>query len=493
MRLETLGFTAVYDYEGGKLDWLAFGLPVEGEGAETPNAGDVARRDVPTCGLRDRLGTVQERVRAAGWDTCIVVADDQTVLGRLRAKALSGDPEATVEDVMQSGPSTFRPSIPLEELLDYLKKGNHPDAVISTSAGTLIGLFTVSDGERALSGAQAVRRSRRRSQRVDLDNVILGYKLSAEEHPAGALVRYAQRAEDAGFHFASISDHFHPWLEKQGESPFAWSVLGGIACTTQKLQVGTGVTCPSVRLHPGIVAQAAATVAGMMPGRFFLGLGSGEYLNEHIFGDPWPSAPERLAMLEEAIEVIRTLWQGGVQRHHGQYYRVEDAQIFSLPDSLPPIYIAGSGPVSARLAGQAGDGLIGIAPSEDLVAAFEDAGGTDKPRYAELTVCWAPTEAEAISTARAWWAMPALGGNLNAELRLPKHFEQAASTIRDEDIAAAIICGPDPEKHIEGIRKFIEAGFDRVWIHQVGPDQEGFFTFSQREILSKIGTKAKAG
>ena len=167
--------------------------------------------------------------------------------------------------------------------------------------------------------------------------VTLGYALSCEEHGPNDLVRYARAAEEAGFEFAMISDHFHPWIERQGHSPFVWSVLGAIAATTERLRIGTGVTCPLIRIHPAIVAQAAATMETLMPGRFMLGLGTGENLNEHITGDRWPSATERRAMLEEAIEVIRDLWRGELTDHHGEHYRVVDAKLYTLPDELPPI------------------------------------------------------------------------------------------------------------------------------------------------------------
>src|SRR5919197_3799469 len=184
----------------------------------------------------------------------------------------------------------------------------------------------------------------------------LGYALSSEEHPPNELVRYAGAAEEAGFGFALISDHFHPWIDKQGNSPFVWSVIGAIAHATQRLELGTGVTCPLMRIHPAIVAQAAATAAAMMPGRFFLGVGTGENLNEHILGHHWPPADERREMLEEAVEGIRLLWQGGQQNFRGAHYTVENARLYTLPNQPPPIMVAGAGPESAELAGRIGDG-----------------------------------------------------------------------------------------------------------------------------------------
>jgi coenzyme F420-dependent glucose-6-phosphate dehydrogenase len=297
-------------------------------------------------------------------------------------------------------------------------------------------------------------------------------------------VRYARQAEDAGFEFALISDHFHPWIDRQGQSPFVWSVIGGIAEATDRLVLGTGVTCPTIRTHPAVIAQAAATSAAMMPGRFFLGLGSGENLNEHIFGDYWPSADERQEMLEEAIEVIRLLWQGGSQTHRGKHYRVENARVYTLPDEPPPIAVAASGSNAAELAARAGDALISTAPDEELVQAYRSAGGNG-PRYGQLTVCWARDEREAVQTALEWWPNAALKGELSQELPLPRHFEQAAENVDEEAIAEAIVCGPEVDRWLEQITAFEDAGFDHVYLHQVGPDQEGFFQVAQRELLVK--------
>src|ERR671925_2086247 len=214
--------------------------------------------------------------------------------------------------------------------------------------------------------------------------VELGYKLSSEEQRPNDLVRYAAMAENAGFTFALISDHYHPWIDRQGQSPFVWAVLGGIAGATEDLRVGTGVTAPIIRIHPALVAQAAATCAAMMPGRFFLGVGTGENLNEHVLGDRWPAPDERLEMLEEAIEVMRLLWQGGRQTHRGKHYTVEGARIYTLPAESPPIAVAAAQPRAAELAGKLGDALISVAADEEVVQRFEDAGGKGKPRYGQI-------------------------------------------------------------------------------------------------------------
>jgi len=316
--------------------------------------------------------------------------------------------------------------------------------------------------------------------------VEIGYALSCEEHRPNDLIRYARRAEETGFTFALISDHYHPWVDRQGQSPFVWSVIGGIAQTTQHLRLGTGVTCPTMRLHPAIIAQAAATSATMMPGRFFLGVGTGENLNEHILGQRWPPHDIRLAKLEEAVKVIRLLWQGETCTHRGQHYTVENARIYTLPDELPPIMVAASGHHAAEVAGRIGDGLINTAPVEDIVEHFQRAGGNGKPRYGQLTVCWAQDEASGRRMAHEYWPNSGVQGELSQELPSPAFFEQAAKMVREEDIAEKIPCGPDPERHLKQIKAFMEAGFDHVYIHQVGPDQEGFFQFYERHVLPKL-------
>ncbi len=314
----------------------------------------------------------------------------------------------------------------------------------------------------------------------------LGYALSSEEHAPNDLVNNARRAEETGFTFALISDHYHPWIDRQGHSPFVWSVIGGIAQATERLRLGTGVICPTIRLHPAIIAQAAATAAAMMPGRFFLGVGSGENLNEHILGDRWPSVHVRQEMMEEAIEVIRKLWQGGYKSHRGRYYTVENARIYTLPEELPPVMVAAGGTQAAELAGRVGNGLIGTSPQSELLQTFDAAGGTGKPRYGQVTVCWAEDEAEARRTAHEWWPNAAVKGDLSQELPLPMHFEQASQMVTEEDVAQAIVCGPDPERHIQAIQQFVDAGYNHVYVHQVGPDQEGFFRFYESEVIPRF-------
>jgi coenzyme F420-dependent glucose-6-phosphate dehydrogenase len=315
----------------------------------------------------------------------------------------------------------------------------------------------------------------------------LGYALSSEEHSPLHLVRYAQRAEEVGFDFALISDHYHPWVDRQGHSAFVWTTIGGIAQATSRLRLGTGVTCPIMRIHPAIIAQAAATAAAMMPGRFFLGLGAGENLNEHILGQHWPEGPVRLEMLEEAVQVIRLLWQGGEQSHRGRYFTVEEARLYTLPDEPPPLFIAAGGEKAAAVAGQVADGMIGVAPKAELIDQFASAGGRRKPRYGQVTVCYAGREAEARRIAHDWWPTSALHGNLSWEIKTPALFEEAVKSVSEVEVAESIICGPDAKQHLDAIREFVDAGYDHVYVHQVGPDQEGFFRFYQERILPEIG------
>ena len=314
----------------------------------------------------------------------------------------------------------------------------------------------------------------------------LGYTLSSEEHGPNELVRNARAAEEAGFAFATVSDHFHPWTDRQGQSPFVWSVIGGVAQATQRLRLGTGVTCPTIRIHPAIVAQAAATSAVMMEGRFFLGVGTGEELNEHVTGARWPSPDARLEMLEEAIEVMRLLWQGGYQTHLGKHYTVEQARIYTLPDEPVPIAVAASQPRAARLAGRLGDAFIGVAPDEELIGEFEEGGGKSKPRYGQLHVSYAESEEEGRKTAHEIWPNAAMGGALGQELATTSHYEAVAELVSEEDVAESVVCGPDPDRHLEEIRAYEKAGFDHVFVHQIGPRQDAFLRFYEREIIPQL-------
>jgi G6PDH family F420-dependent oxidoreductase len=312
-----------------------------------------------------------------------------------------------------------------------------------------------------------------------------GYALSSEEHAPEALVEHAVAAEAAGFDFAMVSDHFHPWIERHPHSPFVWTVLGALAQATDALGLGTGVTCPTIRIHPAIIAQAAATTARMAPGRFVLGVGTGENLNEHILGDGWPEWEVRAEMLEEAVEVIRDLWRGDTTSHRGQYYTVQNAKLFTLPDELPPIIVAASGPDMATLAGRIGDGFCGTAPDAELITSYREAGGKG-PLYGQVTICWASTEASARKTAHDWWPTAALRGEVTQELPNPAQFTDLVSIVTEDQVADAISCGPDADVHLDKIRQYVDAGYDHVYLHQVGPDQQGFLDFAKAELLPEL-------
>lgn len=318
----------------------------------------------------------------------------------------------------------------------------------------------------------------------------LGYFLSSEEQRPTQLVNFASQAEDAGFEFVIVSDHFHPWVSQQGQSPFVWSVLGGIAQATKHIRAGTGVTCPTMRFHPALVAQAAGTVAAMMPGRFFLGLGTGEYLNEHVLGHPWPATEIRQEMLMEAVFIIRELWKGEEYTHYGAYYTVSDARIYTLPDELPPIYIAASGPKSAQLAGEIADGFISTSSGSELVDAFKESGGSGKPCLGQVKVCWANSQKKAQEVMRQWWPVSALSGRLHTDLPTPKHFEDAVELMGKPEIPGDAVLGPDPELFVQALQALQDDGYDHIYIHQVGPDQEGFLRFFQEKLLPALEEKS---
>jgi coenzyme F420-dependent glucose-6-phosphate dehydrogenase len=314
----------------------------------------------------------------------------------------------------------------------------------------------------------------------------IGFALSSEDHPPNELVRQAKLAEQAGFTFALISDHFHPWVGEQGHSPFVWSTLGGVAQATEKIRVGTGVTCPLIRIHPAIVAQAAATVACMMPGRFFLGVGTGENLNEHVTGARWPLAWERLEMLEEAVKVIRKLWSGDEVTHRGRHYSVEAARLYTAPEEPPEIYVAASKPQAAQLAGRIGDGLISTAPDDEVLEEFESAGGGGKPKIGMTHVAYDEDEEAGHERAHKLWPNLALAGSGGQELPAPRDFEEAAGNVTVQDVAESVSAGPDPEPYLEQIRTFEEAGYTHVYIHQIGDNQEEFADFARRELLGRL-------
>jgi G6PDH family F420-dependent oxidoreductase len=312
----------------------------------------------------------------------------------------------------------------------------------------------------------------------------IGYFLAAEEHGPRELVQIAQQAEHVGFRSVWISDHYHPWNGRQGNSPFVWSVIGGIATTTS-LRLTTAVTCPMIRTHPAVIAQAAATSQLMMPGRFQLGVGTGENLNEHILGDRWPPVAVRMEMLEEAVEVMRKLWTGKLTWHEGKYYRVENARIYSLPAEPPPVLVSALGPKAVRLAARIADGYISTKPTPDAVKQYVEAGGTGRKQVG-IKVCYGQDEADARKTALELWGNELLPGQLARELALPSHFESAMQMVTEEQLAEVIPCGPDPERHVAAIRKAIDAGYDEVYVSQIGPEQAAFFDFYRRELLPRL-------
>jgi G6PDH family F420-dependent oxidoreductase len=312
-----------------------------------------------------------------------------------------------------------------------------------------------------------------------------GYFLACEEHGPRELIRQAGLAERAGFEALWISDHFHPWLDEQGESPFVWPVIGALSQTTA-LPVTTAVTCPLVRIHPAIIAQAAATTATLLDGRFVLGVGTGEALNEHIVDSMWPPAAERLEMLDEAIGLIRRLFTGELVTHRGKHYRVDTARLYTRPDRPPPIYMSGLGSKAARLAGRIADGFICTLPDAELLRAFQASGGEGKPSQGSVKVCWAPDTRDAVETALRLWPNALVPGEAGQLLPLPRHFRQLSELVTEEMVERGLACGPDPEVHVNAIRPYIEAGYDEVYVNQIGPDQDGFFDFYRTEVLPRL-------
>jgi G6PDH family F420-dependent oxidoreductase len=313
-----------------------------------------------------------------------------------------------------------------------------------------------------------------------------GFTLSSEEHPPNELVEQAAHAEELGFDFVSISDHYHPWTSAQGHSPFVWSVLGAIAAATDQIQVGVGVTCPIMRVHPVILAQATATTSLLFNGRFFWGVGTGEALNEHVVGQHWPRPEIRLEMLDEAIHLIRELWKGETVDYSGQFYNTENARVFDAPAAPIPVIVSGFGRSSAELAGLIGDGYWGNSPDRELLDAFESAGGTG-PRYAQLTLCWGETEDVAKKIVHEIWPTAGLTGQLSQDLATWTHFEQATAPLTVEQVTASVPCGPDITGEVlEAVDVYLDAGFDHLYFHQVGHEQAGFFEFWQNELQPEL-------
>lgn len=312
-----------------------------------------------------------------------------------------------------------------------------------------------------------------------------GYFLSSEEHRPQELVRQAERAEQAGFRGLWISDHYHPWIGEQGQSPFVWSVIGALSRVTS-LPITTAVTCPLVRTHPAIIAQAAATSAVMTDGGFRLGVGTGEALNEHIIESRWPPVSERLEMLEEAVEVIRDLWTGEFVNHRGEHYDVDNARIYTLPDTPPPIYMSAFGEKALDVAIRIADGFISTRPNGELVARFKEEAGQDRPAQGGLKVCYADDETKARETVHRLWPTQGIKGEASQILPSPVHFEQLAQMVTVEQASAGTPCGPDPEPFLAAIRQYEDAGFDELYISQIGPEQDAFFDFFADRLLPQV-------
>jgi len=316
--------------------------------------------------------------------------------------------------------------------------------------------------------------------------VRFGYKLMTEEHGPSALLENTRRAEAAGFDFVSISDHFHPWLESQGHSPFAWSVLGAIAATTSRIGITTGLTCPILRYHPAVIAQAAATIAVMSGGRFSLAIGAGERLNEHVTGARWPSIPERHEMLEEAIDIFRALWSGGVHTLRGRHFTIDHARLYDLPDRPIPLTVGVSGEHSVALAARKADGIMATEAEPKLVQAYLAKAAKPGPRYAEVTLAYADSEPAALQVLHERMRFGAFGWSVLSELPNVEGFEAASQFVRPEDLKDAAGLGPDPESHLRAIGKYVDAGFDHIVLLGVGDQQAKFIDFFQGELRPRL-------
>ncbi|MEU2373594.1 LLM class F420-dependent oxidoreductase [Streptomyces misionensis] len=312
-----------------------------------------------------------------------------------------------------------------------------------------------------------------------------GYFLASEEHGPTALVEQARMAEQAGFRALWISDHYHPWNAAQGQSPFVWSVIGALSQAVS-LPIETAVTCPTVRMHPAVTAHAAATSAVMTGGRFRLGLGTGEALNEHILGDRWPPVHVRLEMLEEAVQVMRRLFTGEEVNHHGPHYTVENARLYTVPDEPVPIDISGFGPKAISLASRVGDGYITMMPKDEMVTAYRKGGGGAGLVSGGTKVCYGADRDECVRTVHRLWYNELLPGEMGQVLPSPRHFEQLHELVTEDMVRENVVCGDDPDEHVAALRAFADAGFDRVYVNQIGPDQRGFFDFYRTKVLPRL-------
>jgi G6PDH family F420-dependent oxidoreductase len=313
----------------------------------------------------------------------------------------------------------------------------------------------------------------------------IGYFLSSEEYSPAELIEQARGAARAGFQGLWISDHYHPWVDAQGQSAFVWSMIGALSQVSD-LPITTAVTCPTVRIHPAVIAQAAATSAVLTNGRFRLGVGTGEALNEHIFGDAWPEADVRLEMLEEAVDIMRELWKGGVVSHHGKHYTVENARVYTLPEKPVEVLVSGFGPKAVEVAGRIGDGYVSVMPDGSLVEQFRAAGGAGKVCQAGFKAAFASSADEGARIAYEKWPNAGVPGELSQVLPSPKHFEQASELVTPDMVRSAFVCGNDPREHLETIDKYRQAGFDEIYVANTGPHYQGLFDLYADQILPKI-------
>lgn len=314
-----------------------------------------------------------------------------------------------------------------------------------------------------------------------------GYTLMTEHSGPRELVRDAARAEQAGFDFEVMSDHYFPWLDSMGHSPNAWVTLGAVAHATSSVELMTYVTCPTVRYHPAVVAQQAATVGLISEGRFLLGLGAGENLNEHIVGRGWPPVNVRHGMLREAVQIIRSLFGGGYVNFAGEHFRVDSAKLWDVGTPPPQMGLAVSGPQSAALAGELADAMIAVEPQAELGQLFDAAGGSGKRRIGQVPISWDPSRDRAIERAHDQFRWFGGGWKVNAELPGTAAFAGATQFVRPEDVAEGISCGPDVQAHAEAVKAFIDAGFTDVAVCQVGGDtQPEFLDWAERELLPAL-------
>lgn len=317
--------------------------------------------------------------------------------------------------------------------------------------------------------------------------VKIGYTMMTEQAGPKDLVAHVVHAEEVGFDFSVTSDHYFPWLDAQGHASYAWSVLGAAAQATSRIPLMTYVTCPTMRYHPAVVAQKAATVQLLSDGRFRLGLGSGENLNEHVVGGGWPAADVRQEMLGEAVEIIRALFAGGYVDHHGTHFDVESAKLWDLPDRPPPIGIAVSGRQSCALAGRLADLVIATEPEGELLTEFDRHGGTGKPRVGQLPVSYDPDWGVAVARAHEQFRWFGGGWKVNSELPGTAGFAGATRFVRPEDVAESIPCGDDVDAFVDAVRPFVEAGFTEVALIQIGGEtQHAFLDWARENLLGAL-------